>query len=297
MSSTYPWDGLQGVQSEWIPTEKGQLHCVSNAGIANANILFLHGVLRNWKSYYTILPALQSLGVNVALLDFRGHGGSMRVPEAYRVIDYVQDAMAFLEMVREPIVLYGHSLGAMVALGAASLNPRQVHKLVMEDPPFETMGSRLLGTALGRYFTGVEQCLIQHPMASEEELFHGFSEIVVGQHPDGRPLRMRDQRDEQSRRFSAMCLKAIDAGVLKPITNGQWLRGCDWTEWCRRVSIDTTILQADEKHGGMLTDSDAELLQRSMGTKCRVLRFVDTGHSIHWQHPNRTIELLRTIVA
>src|SRR5438045_742737 len=78
-------------------------------------LVFLHGVTRRWQDFLTLVPALTGRW-QVHGLDFRGHGGSGRVPNKYRIIDYVQDAVSVLRTrVAEPAVLYGHSLGALVA--------------------------------------------------------------------------------------------------------------------------------------------------------------------------------------
>ena len=85
-------------------------------------LLFLHGLGRSSEDIEPLAMPLSGQW-QVKALDFRGHGGSDRVPGGYHVADYVQDAVKFLEQ-REPgpgpVVLHGHSLGAMVALAVAA---------------------------------------------------------------------------------------------------------------------------------------------------------------------------------
>src|SRR4051812_17283980 len=90
-----------------------KLKVASTAG-PGSPLLFLHGITRCWQDFVTLLPPL-SLRWQVHALDFRGHGKSGRAPGSYRIVDYVQDAAAVLCSLREPVVVYGHSLGALVA--------------------------------------------------------------------------------------------------------------------------------------------------------------------------------------
>src|SRR5687767_921873 len=96
---------------------------VSTGPATGPPLVLLHGVTRRWQDYAPLLPTL-TLRWHVHALDFRGHGKSDRTAEgAYRVADYVADAAALLRDVGKPSVVYGHSLGAMVAAGVAAAEP------------------------------------------------------------------------------------------------------------------------------------------------------------------------------
>src|SRR2546421_2609056 len=119
-------------------------------------LLFLHGVLRCWQDFLPLIPAL-SLRWQVHAFDFRGHGRSAPRTFHYRVRDYVEDAEAFLlHACPAPAVVCGHSLGAMVALAAAA-GPAadRCRALILEDPPFGTMGSRMRQTVYYSQFVGM----------------------------------------------------------------------------------------------------------------------------------------------
>ncbi|MEJ7605237.1 MAG: alpha/beta fold hydrolase [Bryobacteraceae bacterium] len=74
-------------------------------------ILFLHGVTRCARSFDPLLPLL-SFQRQAQAIDFSGHGDAPRRRGAYKVTDYVSDVAPLLE---RPTILYGHSMGAMVA--------------------------------------------------------------------------------------------------------------------------------------------------------------------------------------
>ena len=129
-----------------------------------------------------------------------------------------------------------------------------------------------------------------------ERLFHSFSQIIVGRRPDGTPLRIVDQRDEQARRFSAEALAQLDPLVLSPITSGRWLDDYQPDAWLEEVSARIILLQADPQAGGMLTDEDANYLETQLAERCERLHFAGVGHSIHWTQPLRIVELIRSVL-
>lgn len=283
-------DQLGWMHSKTLSTPTSKLHVVENQPNRAPDVLLMHGVLRNWRSFNPLLPSLHESQLAVALFDFRGHGDSTNRPDQYRVIDYAQSV---LESLAKPVVLYGHSLGAMVAMAAAARMPDRVRCVIMEDPPFETMGNRLAGTAFYRYFHGVHASVNQSK-SNDAQLFEDFSNIVIGKKPDGSLLRVRDQRDETSRRFSVACLKKTDPSVLEPIVNGQWLRGLDWRDMVGSLQCDVHLLQSDALFGGMLSDDDASQLTRGLGGRCHFNKFEGVGHSIHWQAVPKILQLIVT---
>ncbi|MCP4784417.1 MAG: alpha/beta hydrolase [Fuerstiella sp.] len=77
------------------------------------------------------------------LVDFRGHGNSDR-GHGYAVTDYVDDICNLIhDRVPGPVALYGHSPGAMTVAGVAARLGHQVSAIVMEDPPLQSMGTRI----------------------------------------------------------------------------------------------------------------------------------------------------------
>ena len=105
-------------------------------------LVLLHGVTRCGADWEPLLPALAEDWTVIAL-DQRGHGTSPRAG-SYLVTDYVADAVRFVrEETAGPIFIFGHSLGAMVAAAVAAELPDRVGGIILEDPPFHTMGNRI----------------------------------------------------------------------------------------------------------------------------------------------------------
>ncbi len=69
---------------------------------AGPPLVLLHGGSARWQAWETIIPDLDGQW-HLYALDLRGHGRSGRVPMRYRLQDYADDLIAFLERrVAEP---------------------------------------------------------------------------------------------------------------------------------------------------------------------------------------------------
>ena len=322
-----PWHELGFMDERYADGSEARLHfaqCNAAKGGSLPTIVFMHGVLRDWRSFYPLLFSLRGRA-NLVSFDFRGHGRSDPTPGAYRVINYVEDAVRLIESLTNQVILYGHSLGAMVALATAAQIPERIQTTILEDPPFSTMGSRLRGTPLMRYFESVEALVRNEtlpekgsdpleatqsqaafvvagegqtpfPAANAEarihRLFDEFSNIAVATRPDGSIIRVRDQRDLVSRRFSAEGLAKVDPEVLVPVTAGQWLDGYDLDSLLPLIKSKVVLLRADNACGGMLTSDEADHISRGLDGVCEQIYFTGVGHSMHWVKPMEITEIV-----
>ena len=237
-------------------------------------LLLLHGVTRCGADFSPIAGALRPRWRIVAP-DQRGHGVAVRAA-SYLVTDYVADAV---KLAREPVVIHGHSLGAMVAAAVAAELPGLVRGVVLEDPPFHTMGARIHGTPWQEQFIGMRD--VARAGGSVEQMTDALAAVRVGTHTLG------EVRDRSALRWSAECLERIDPEVLTPIIAGRWLDGYDLTAIAARIRCPVLLLQGDPAAGGTLSDDDACLFPAA-----RIERFPGTGHQIHWLEPARVAALV-----
>jgi pimeloyl-ACP methyl ester carboxylesterase len=253
-------------------------------------LLFLHGVLRCWQDFLPLIPSLAARW-HVHALDFRGHGRSSKRPGGYRVVDYVEDASAFLRHgCDEPAVVFGHSLGAMVALAvAAGPEAERCKALILEDPPFETVGRNITATVFLSQFRGMQ------PLASSgrdvPDIARALAEVSLATPGTGRVIRLGDVRDSVSLRFMARCLTRVDPEVFVPLVAGQWLEGYDLDALLSRVRCPVLLLQGDMAAGGMLTDADAGRLESRL-PDCTRIKLDGVGHLIHWSQIETTLRLV-----
>jgi pimeloyl-ACP methyl ester carboxylesterase len=256
-------------------------------------LLLLHGVTRCWQDFDSLLPAL-SARYQLYGLDFRGHGGSQWSHHNYRVVDYVEDVCQVIsQVIARPAIIYGHSLGAMVAAAVAARSPALVRALVLEDPPFETMGQAMAPTPFADFFRGLLQVVRQlrsddahrSDAVTDDEIrqtSRAIASITVG--ATGKPrVRLGDVRDMTALRFSAKCLHALDPEVLEAIVDGNWLESYAATVNFASVVCPTLVLQGDVANGGTLTEEDAQAMESSMADCTRVF-FPGAGHQLHWTH-------------
>lgn len=255
-------------------------------------LLLLHGVTRCGNDWEGLFPELAS-DWRIFALDQRGHGGSGRA-ESYLVMDYVADAVHFIRQeIAAPVVIIGHSLGAMTAAAVAAELPEQVRAVVLEDPPFHTMGVRIHGTAWQAQFVGMQA--VVRCRGTIEELADALAEIRLPVTGVGF-RRLGDLRGRNSLRWSAECVAQLDPEVLTPVTLGRWLEGYDMANVFARIRCPVLLLQADPKGGGALMDDDVELALRSIGN-CRSAHFFGASHQIHRERPEEMLQVVREFTA
>lgn len=245
---------------------------------AGPPLLLLHGVIRCWQTFLPLLPHLDGRW-QIHGLDLPGHGKSERLTGDYLVVDYVR---AVAELVRtnfpQPIVIYGHSLGAMVAAGVAAELGDLVRAVVLEDPPLDTMASRIRETWLHGYFSGLSRHA-GSPLPVRR-LALELAELTFADPKTGQLQRLGDVRDAAQLRFMASCLKQLDPAVLRPVIEARWLAGFDWPQVFSRIKCPLLLLQADEAAGGMLMDCDA-VQAKALAADCTLVKLRGCGHNMH----------------
>ncbi|MCA8993161.1 MAG: alpha/beta hydrolase [Planctomycetaceae bacterium] len=248
-------------------------------------MLLLHGVTRHGGDWTLLLPELRRHW-RVVLLDHLGHGKSDRSAAGYHVVDYAKLTAAFVrDTFHEPIVVVGHSLGAMVALSLAADCADQVSHVVLEDPPFHTMGENISMTPYRDLFIGMQA--VARANGGVDRRAQMLAEVTVSTATG--PARLGDLRDEQSLRFSAECLSHLDPEVLTCVIAGKWLDGFDYESLWLRVECPALLLQADPTSGGTFTDADLTTALPLM-QNLKHVRFEGTGHQIHGTHPKRFVQ-------
>jgi pimeloyl-ACP methyl ester carboxylesterase len=248
-------------------------------------LLLLHGLTRGHGDWFPLLPRL-ALRWRLIAVDQRGHGCSARA-ERYLVSDYAADAVRLVrDEIGGPVMILGHSLGAMVAAAVAAELPDLVQGIVMEDPPFHAMGERIAGTAWQSQFSGMRDAALRG--GTVEDLATAIAAIQLPR-PDGSSVRFGDIRDPAAIRWSADCLSRLDPETLTPVIAGRWLDGYDAVRLASVIQCPVRLLQADPASGGALSDADRDAFATA-AADCVVERFPGVGHLIHWVEPARVAD-------
>ena len=256
------------------------LHCASLPP-GPPPLLMLHGVMRCWNDFVTLATGL-SLRWQIHALDFRGHGKSDRA-DRYLVLDYAADVVAYLKKaVETPVVLYGHSLGALVAAAVASNFPEGVRGVVLEDPPGPLFLREMHQTPYGKLFEAMRAFAGDpRPLG---DLAKALGEIPVGD------MKLSDLRDATALRFSASCLRQLDPNVLTPLIEGRWLEGYDVPEVFGKIRCPVLLLRADDAVGGMLPAGEARQLTSYLNEGVMV-EIPNVGHLLHLLAPETVLRL------
>lgn len=263
---------------------------LAEASASGPPLLLVHGVTRAHGDWSPVLDLLRDRW-RVFAVDQRGHGESARAAR-YLVVDYVADAVRLVrEHIGEPVVILGHSLGAMVAAGVAAAEPALVRGIVLEDPPFQAMGRRIPGSAWQAQFTGMREAAAHG--GSVDELAAALSEIRLPT-AGGGTIRLGDVRTPAAIRWSAACLARLDPDVLTPVIEGRWLDGYDPVAIARAIRCPVRLLQADPTAGGALADDERAAFAEAVAD-CTVERCAGIGHQIHQTVPERVGEAVNAL--
>lgn len=92
----------------------------------------LHGLFGHQRNLYAVAKAL-STRFSVVVVDQRNHGESPHTP-SHTIPEMTEDLLELVDHLGiDQFVLFGHSMGGMVAMQAALTNPDRLKALVVED--------------------------------------------------------------------------------------------------------------------------------------------------------------------
>jgi pimeloyl-ACP methyl ester carboxylesterase len=222
-------------------------------------LVLLHGGSGRWQACEPLVSDLADRW-HVIAPDLRGHGKSGRVPWRYRVLDYADDIAALLrDRTREPAILFGHSLGGIIALMVAAQHPERVRAVVVGDSPLTraTWHALLLhdreGLKTWRTYSGGQRTL--------EEIVEALKNAPVVSSPDQpATARMREVWGEDSPVFMwlATNLYQQDPDVLGVLIDDfeSAAAGYEMETLLPAIGCPVLLLQADPACGGVMSDAE-----------------------------------------
>ncbi len=137
------------------------------AGAPRAHVLLIHGIAEHARRHAHVASRFAEAGIETHAYDLRGFGasGGLRayVDDWSQYHDDLEDQLAAVRAVAAglPVVLYGHSMGGLIALGYVLAEPPRPHPdlLVLSAPAIGARvpgWKRLLADVLGRLTPRVE---------------------------------------------------------------------------------------------------------------------------------------------
>jgi pimeloyl-ACP methyl ester carboxylesterase len=127
---------LAGFQSRQVVTRRGRLHVLDAPGRGTLPpVLLLHGLGSAAADYAPLLRRLRRHVRRVVALDLFGHGASDAMEPGTPVRDLVDSVLeAIDQVVDEPMVVFGNSMGGLAAVRVARSRPALVRALVLASP-------------------------------------------------------------------------------------------------------------------------------------------------------------------
>jgi pimeloyl-ACP methyl ester carboxylesterase len=256
----------------------------------------LHGGAGRWQYSQRLLDILAE-SWHMFAPDFRGHGLSAHIPGSYLLRDYVRDTAAFVAgVVREPAVVYGHSLGGEVGVMLAAQHPELVRSLIVGDAPLSITDhatehpahraqNTLWHTLAGRPVDEIEPALraMPVPVPGEDEL---------------RPASQVLGADSPYFAHQSVSLHQLDPDMLAAVLAGPsaMLEGYEPEELLPAIACPVLLVQADPRLGNALSDHDLALALRLLRNVTHV-RVDGLGHPLHAIQPARMAELFEAFLA
>jgi pimeloyl-ACP methyl ester carboxylesterase len=121
-------------------THAGQRLAYAEHGSGPRACVLIHGLLLSQRMHLPLAQELARRGHRVITLDLLGHGASDRPPDMWRysMTAFGEQVIALLDHLEiDEAVIAGTSLGANVALEAATLAPDRVRGMVVEMPALD----------------------------------------------------------------------------------------------------------------------------------------------------------------
>jgi pimeloyl-ACP methyl ester carboxylesterase len=221
-------------------------------------LLFMHGLTDKWQYFLPIIPYL-SMRWHIFALDFRGHGGSSHQNPPYNYENYIKDAVNFLEKcIMKPTVLFGCSLGGMVALMVAAKRPNLVRGVIFGDSSVTTNRTRQVMIDYHSYWTGWK--LLAGYQGPFKELVQMVSDMPVNV-PSQNKKTYGEGLDIISLMNKANYLRNLDPNVLSDMAAGntddeaynRQVKGYDH-RLLKNIECPVLLIQGNVEIGGIFTD-------------------------------------------
>lgn len=240
-----------------------QINFVQASSVGDPLVL-IHGIASQWQSFLPLLPELTK-EYQVYALDLRGHGGSSWVNDEYRLLDYVQDIHYFLDaQVRQPVILYGHSFGALIAIAATAQAPTNMLGLILGEPPLFYSDLTLKESIWYDPFSELHQLLSSRHSVREIDAF------MAGRYPN----MAQDRRQAR-----AVCLSQVDPMVVGTILSHRHMAGYDTDTLLQQITCPVLLMQGNASLGAALRDEDVTYAVERLH-HCEVVYMHDIGHGL-----------------
>lgn len=250
-------------------------------GNGGVPMLMLHGLSQSGITFKGLLDEL-SPGRQLILCDLPGHGESYRLGR-YEAEPMVRDIAGLLKsLTDQPAIVYGHSLGSLIATGLAAAYPNDVSRLILSDPPLIVWDEeRWKDSIISSYF-GWARKIRRADYAAEQ---------IVPMLQAAFPHRSRPVLEDQA---AALC--QLDVGIIDALFDDELTSFEEVLAGFERLQCPTLLLQADPRILAAASDADIETIQARVPGATHV-KFTGADHDLHLWKPARVLEAVNNFLA
>lgn len=239
------------------------IECAEQGRRGGPTLLLLHGITDTWRSFEPVLPWLPP-DWRVVSMTQRGHGGSSAAA-SYRTRDFAADAAAMVAALGlAPVLVVGHSMGAVNALRLAIDHPAAVRGVV-------AVGGFASFSDKPELVDFIHRQMLTLGEQVPRELAEAFQrDTVAGPVAPGLLQTMVDE----CLRTPAATWRGAFAALLED----------DFSTELHKIDVPVLLPWGDAD--AFSPESDQQRLQRLLPRATRVV-YTGVGHALHWEQPRR----------
>lgn len=155
---------LMGFKSRRVLTSQGAIHVLESrfdGPDALPPLLILHGIGAGSAGYLMVMRLLRKRFRRVIVPDLPGHGRSDVPPDGLTPASLEQALFeAFPLLADEPVVLFGNSMGGMVAVRLTTQSPERVLGLLLSSPGGAHQSTEAIQAFLDRFRIGGREAAV-----------------------------------------------------------------------------------------------------------------------------------------
>jgi len=256
----------EGLVTAFVKVETGlTLQYVVQGDPKGAVVVLLHGAGDSWHSWELVLPHLPKT-FRAYAVTLRGHGLSDHPERGYARSDFAADITSLLKILDlRNVTLVGHSLGSFVAQVVAQNDTEgRLSRLVLIGSGPGRPRDPAKPSALSSYFASVKDP-IDYVFARDFQAGTSFSPL---------PPAFLETMIAEVQRVPAAMFHELATAPADP----------KHVEKLGRIKAKTLLFWGEKDAMFSKTDQD-DLLNIIPGS--RLIPYPDTGHALHWEHPER----------
>jgi len=257
-------------------------------------LVLLHGGSARWQAYDNIISDLSEY--HLYLPDLRGHGKSGRAKGHYRLQDYTNDIINFIrDCVHQPVYLFGHSLGGMIALLVASQYKDGVRAVVVGDSPLSSQSwHRVMFTQTTDRVRAWQK--VSGGQIPVEEIIAILKDSPTEEPGNPKAVAMRAVYGEDSPVFLWLAenLYHQDPDMLSAILDrfDDTVAGYEMELVLPKVKCPTLLLQADPTTGGLMTDGEVQQALPLLSNPSHI-KLANLSHTLHNERKEPVLAALK----